>query len=46
VAWLERVRAASLAAGREDEWRQYLAAVLARRGRKYALVSQLQRLRA
>ena len=46
VAWLERARAASIAAGRQDEWRQYLAGLLARHGRKYSLVPQLQRLRA
>jgi uncharacterized Zn finger protein len=45
VGWLERVRAASLVAGRQDEWRQYLAGLLARHGRKYSLVPQLQRLR-
>jgi uncharacterized Zn finger protein len=46
VGWLERVRAASLAAGRQDEWRQYLAGLLARHARKYSLVPQLERLRA
>jgi len=46
VAWLERARAASIAAGRQDEWRQYLAGLLARHGRKYTLVPQLKRLLA
>lgn len=46
VGWLERVRTASLAAGRQDEWRQYLASLLARHGRKYTLVPQLKRLLA
>jgi uncharacterized Zn finger protein len=46
VGWLERVRAASTAAGRQDEWRQYLAGLLARHGRKYSLVPQLKRLLA
>jgi uncharacterized Zn finger protein len=46
VAWLERARAASAAAGRQDEWRQYLAGLLARHGRKYSLVPQLKRLLA
>jgi uncharacterized Zn finger protein len=44
VAWLGRARAAALAAGRQDEWRQYLDSLLARHGRKYSLVPQLKRL--
>ena len=44
VAWLERARAASIAAGRQDEWRQHLSGLLARHGRKYSLVPQLKRL--
>jgi uncharacterized Zn finger protein len=44
VAWLGRARAAALAAGRQDEWRQYLDSLLTRRGRKYSLVPQLKRL--
>jgi uncharacterized Zn finger protein len=46
VAWLERAHAASIAAGRQDEWQQYLAGLLARHGRKYTLVPQLKRLLA
>jgi uncharacterized Zn finger protein len=46
VGWLERARAASMAAGRQDEWRQYLAGLLTRHGRKYSLVPQLKRLLA
>ena len=41
---LERPRSAN--AGRQDEWRQYLASLLARHGRKYSLVPQLKRLLA
>jgi len=44
VAWLGRARAAALASGRQDEWRQYVASLLARHGRKYSLVPQLKRL--
>ena len=46
VAWLGRTRAAALASGRQDEWRQYVDGLLARHGRKYSLVPQLKRLLA
>lgn len=44
VAWLERARAASVAAGRQDEWRQYVESLLGRHGRKHSLVPRLKRL--
>src|SRR5438552_2701533 len=44
VAWLRRARAAALASGRQDEWRQYVDSLLARHGRKYTLVPQLKQL--
>jgi len=46
VAWLGRARAAALASGRQDEWGQYVASLLARHGRKYSLVPELKRLLA
>ena len=34
IAWLKRARAASLALGQEQEWRAYVAALLAQHARK------------
>jgi uncharacterized Zn finger protein len=41
VGWLKRARAAYRAAGREAEWRAYLAGIRARPGRKYKLMGLL-----
>ena len=46
VACLGRARAAALASGRQDEWRQYVDSLLVRHGRKYSLVPQLKQLLA
>ena len=43
--WLEKARRASLATGRDDEWRTYMEELLARHRRKYSLVPLLQPLR-
>ena len=45
VRWLEKAKAAYLAAGREAEWRAYLSSLLQKHGRKYSLVPQLKTLR-
>jgi uncharacterized Zn finger protein len=45
VQWLERARAALVAAGREAEWRAYLTDVLGRHARKHSLRPMLERLR-
>jgi uncharacterized Zn finger protein len=45
VGWLEKARAALTTAGREAEWRSYLADVIARHNRKYSLRPMLERLR-
>jgi uncharacterized Zn finger protein len=45
VQWLEKARAALLSAGREVEWRAYLADVIERHSRKYSLRPRLERLR-
>jgi uncharacterized Zn finger protein len=42
VNWLEKARAAYRAAGREAEWRAYLAEIRARHGRKYKLMGMLE----
>jgi len=42
--WLEKVRAAIRAAHGEAEWQSYLEGLLARHGRKHALVRLLQQL--
>ena len=44
IAWLKRARAASLALGQEQEWRAYVAALLAQRARKRSLVPGLKAL--
>lgn len=44
VRWLEKARAAHLAAGREAAWRAYLEALLARHKPKHKLRAMLQRL--
>jgi uncharacterized Zn finger protein len=44
VRWLELVRAAYLAAGREAEWAAYRDGLIARHKRKYSLVPLLERL--
>jgi uncharacterized Zn finger protein len=41
VGWLKRARAAYRAAGREAEWRAYLAGIRERHGRKYKLMGLL-----
>jgi uncharacterized Zn finger protein len=43
--WLAKARKAYQATGREQEWRIYLAELLARHGRKYKLVPMLEALR-
>ena len=43
--WLKKVRDASLAAGRDDEWPPYLESLIERHRRKYKLVPLLQALR-
>jgi len=43
VDWLEKARAAYMAAGREDEWRAYLRDLRVRHGRKYKLMGLLER---
>ncbi len=45
AAWLERARAAYLAAGREAEWRIYQTELLAKHARKYRLVPLIRELR-
>jgi uncharacterized Zn finger protein len=42
VAWLAKVRDASLAAGREEEWRAYLEDLIADHQRKYKLRPMLE----
>ena len=42
--WLTHARAAYRAAGREPEWKTYLAELLARHARKYTLVPRLREL--
>jgi uncharacterized Zn finger protein len=44
VGWLEKARAAYLAAGRGGEWGAYLDGLIARHKRKYSLVPLLKRL--
>jgi uncharacterized Zn finger protein len=44
VRWLEKARQASVAAGRDDEWRAYVQEILARHKRKYSLVPLLEAL--
>ena len=43
VNWLDKARAAYCAAGREAEWRAYLAEIRTRHGRKYKLMGMLER---
>ena len=43
--WLEKAKAAYLAAGRAAEWRAYLSSLLERHARKYSLVPRLKELR-
>jgi uncharacterized Zn finger protein len=45
VRWLEKARAAYLAAGRQAEWEDYLDTLLTQHNRKYSLVPMLKRLR-
>jgi uncharacterized Zn finger protein len=42
VNWLDRVRKAYLAAGREADWQAYLAEIRDRHGRKYKLMGLLE----
>lgn len=42
VAWLRRARDAYRAAGREDDWRAYLAGIRDEHGRKYKLMGLLK----
>lgn len=42
VNWLEKARAAYRAAGREAEWRAYLAEIRTRHGRKYKLMGMME----
>ena len=44
VRWLGKAKAAYQAAGREEEWRTYLEALLERHQRKYKLVPMLEEL--
>ncbi len=43
VDWLERAHAAYRAAGREADWQAYLGEIRTRHGRKYKLMSMLER---
>jgi len=45
VNWLNKARAAYRAAGREAEWRTYLAEIHTRHGRKYKLMGMMERLK-
>jgi len=45
VRWLEKARAAYQAAGREEEWRDYLEQLTRRHKRKYKLMGMLESLR-
>ncbi len=42
--WLERAKRAYLAAGREPEWKEYLAQLMEQHARKYKLIPMLKRL--
>jgi uncharacterized Zn finger protein len=42
--WLEKARAAYLAAGRKSDWQTYLAELMARHRRKYSLMPRLEAL--
>ena len=42
VGWLDRARAAYLAAGREADWQAYLQGIRSRHGRKYKLMGMLK----
>jgi uncharacterized Zn finger protein len=42
VDWLVKARAAYRAAGRQAEWRAYLAEIRTRHGRKYKLMGMLE----
>jgi uncharacterized Zn finger protein len=42
ISWLTRARMAYQAAGREADWRAYLAEIRARHGRKYKLMRMLE----
>ena len=44
ACWLEKAKAASVAAGREDEWRAYIQEIVARHKRKRSLVALLEAL--
>ena len=44
LGWLERVKKASVAAGRGDEWRMYCEGLIAKHGRKYSLAPGLRAL--
>jgi uncharacterized Zn finger protein len=44
VGWLERARDAYQVAGRRQDWQGYLSAVRAKHGRKYKLMSLIERL--
>jgi len=45
VRWLEKTRRTYLAAGREDEWSDYLEDLIRVHARKYSLRPQLEALR-
>ncbi|MDY7039680.1 MAG: hypothetical protein SVX38_02320 [Chloroflexota bacterium] len=45
MRWLEKARAAYLAAGRQAEWEIYLDSLLGQHSHKYSLVPMLKRLR-
>jgi uncharacterized Zn finger protein len=44
VNWLRRARDAFRAAGRQDDWREYISAVRMKHGRKYKLMGLIEQL--